>query len=265
MMTLASLVFWTWFSTTQLLVAAAAVLGRIVSGPFDPKRAVPHMISCLGGGHYYQLWPFWKVTVQHRERLPKARPCVVVVNHQSLGDILLLFHLRWSFKFVSKKTVFYVPGIGQLMWASGYVPLDRSNRASAGKMLRHCQHWLDMRVPVLFFPEGTRSLDGLIQSFKMGAFNLAFDKQVTVLPILLDGCMQTLPKHGFVIQRSSHMFLRILPEVDSTQFANAAELRDHVHALMVREHEQLRRERKPMLRGRFREAQPCQTEPEVAA
>ena len=101
-------------------------------------------------------------------------------------------------------------------------------------MMKTCQQWLERDVPLLFFPEGTRSKDGQVQAFKDGAFQLAIDTGAPVYPIVLTGTAHVLPKHGFVMRRSVNCRVRVLPPVDSRLFdGDVAKLRDHVRELII--------------------------------
>jgi 1-acyl-sn-glycerol-3-phosphate acyltransferase len=141
---------------------------------------------------------------------------------------------------VSKSSVFKVPFIGWNMVINRYVGLVRGNRESIMKMLATCERWLDRGVPVLLFPEGTRSFDEEVKPFKDGAFHLAVRKQVPVIPIVLAGTGRTLPKHGFVLREHANCHVRVLDPVDPKPFGDdVAALRDHVRGLIVAEKRRL--------------------------
>ena len=139
---------------------------------------------------------------------------MLVSNHESLGDILALFGLYRPFKWVSKASVFKVPFLGWNMTLNGYVPLLRGDAQSVSRMLDHCDRWLSRGVPVLMFPEGTRSADGEVKAFKDGAFRMAVKQGCPVIPIAISGMRTSLPKHGFVIRQSVHCVVRVLAPLD---------------------------------------------------
>src|SRR5207248_143495 len=112
-------------------------------------------------------------------------------------------------------------------------------RESVLKMLADCERWLSRGVPVLLFPEGTRSPDGEVKAFKDGAFVLAVKKNVPVIPIALTGTARTLPKHGFVLRESVHCRVQVLDPVDPAPFngdvaALSASVREKIVAARAR-------------------------------
>ena len=130
--------------------------------------------------------PFVKITVEGREHLPKRdEAAVYVANHASFMDIFSLFHLRRPFKFISKTSNFIIPIIGWSMFLTGHVPLKRTDRRSQMETLKICRETLRKNGSVLFFPEGTRSVDGTMADFKKGAFSVAAKENVPVVPITL--------------------------------------------------------------------------------
>src|SRR5262249_53142360 len=108
-----------------------------------------------------------------RQHLPWRGGAVLVSNHASLADILVLFGLWSPFKWVSKASNFRIPLIGWNMRLNRYVPLVRGDKESIATMMRACEAWLAGGVPVLLFPEGPRSPDGEGKAFKAGAFRMA--------------------------------------------------------------------------------------------
>jgi len=89
----------------------------------------------------------------------------------------------------------------------------------------------------MIFPEGTRSRDGVLKPFKTGAFQLALEERVPILPIIVSGTSDALPKHGFVLRGRHRIGLRVLPEIAYATFAELTieELTARVHGLFVRE------------------------------
>src|SRR5438874_8860146 len=128
-----------------------ALLIFLVTFPFDRNRRVLHLYSCAWAQLYFWLNPFWKLTIEGRQKLPTHGAAVLVSNHESLGDILVLFGLFRPFKWVSKQSVFKVPFIGWNMVLNGYVGVIRGKRESVLKMLADCERWLSRGVPVLLF------------------------------------------------------------------------------------------------------------------
>jgi 1-acyl-sn-glycerol-3-phosphate acyltransferase len=151
---------------------------------------------------------------------------VIVANHASLVDILVLFDLFRPFKWVSKRENFKIPFIGWNMRLNGYVPLIRGDRESIVAMLARCSKLLEQGSPVLFFPEGTRSSDGAMRTFKDGAFELAMQHGVPLIPVAVHGTARALPKHGMVLRDHVDAHVDILAPLDPADFGSVAELRD---------------------------------------
>ncbi len=229
-----SVLFWTYFCLSCVVLFFVALAIFLVTYPFDRNRKVLHLFSCFWAQHYFYVNPLWTCRVHNRDRLPWKGPAVLVANHESLGDILVLFGLYRPFKWVSKASVFRAPFLGWNMFLNGYVGIVRGDPNSRQKMFDECKAHLARGVPVLLFPEGTRSPDGEVQAFKDGAFRLAIEARVPVIPIVLTGTANTLPKHGFVLKRSLHCRVDVLEAVPVEPFgADFGALRDHVRALLV--------------------------------
>lgn len=154
--------------------------------------------------------PFWKIEVRGLEHIQKDRQYIVVTNHQSLLDIIaVLAGIPLNFKFIAKKELFRVPFLGWFMSLAGYVPLDRGKRESAREVLEASRRWLDRGASLLFFPEGTRSRDGKIREFKVGAFKLASEKQIPILPVVIHGTGDAIPKHSLLVRKGSRFRVTI--------------------------------------------------------
>jgi 1-acyl-sn-glycerol-3-phosphate acyltransferase len=236
MKTLYSIVFWSFFAASSAVLFVGAVILWLVTLPFDRKGRALHLYSCFWAQLYFYVNPLWSLKVEGRERLPWNSAAVLVSNHESLGDILVLFALYRPFKWVSKQSVFNAPFLGWNMRLNGYVPLKRGDKESIAKMMEACERWLQRGVPVLMFPEGTRSPDGEIKAFKDGAFRMALSQQVPVIPVVIAGTSNTLPKHGLVLTTDARCHMKVLPAVDPKPFGDdVAALREHVRTLMIEE------------------------------
>jgi 1-acyl-sn-glycerol-3-phosphate acyltransferase len=227
-----SIVFWMFIAVSSVVMFSVGLCVFLITLPFDPNGRVQHLFSCFWAQIYFYLNPLWRLRVEHRDRLPWKGGAVLVANHQSLGDILVLFGLYRPFKWVSKASVFKVPFVGWNMSLNRYVRLVRGDRKSIMTMMAACRRWLERGVPVLMFPEGTRSPDGELLPFKDGAFRLAMDTGCPVVPIVVTGTARTLPKHGYVLDSRADCIVRVLPAVSPADCDSVAALRDHVRDLI---------------------------------
>ncbi|KAG5119678.1 hypothetical protein AAZX31_12G154000 [Glycine max] len=145
--------------------------------------------------------PFYKIKFEGLENLPPPdTPAVYVSNHQSFLDIYTLLTLGRSFKFISKTGIFLFPIIGWAMFLLGIIPLKRMDSRSQLDCLKRCMDLIKKGASVFFFPEGTRSKDGRLGTFKKGAFSVAAKTNAPVVPITLIGTGQIMPagKEGIV-------------------------------------------------------------------
>jgi 1-acyl-sn-glycerol-3-phosphate acyltransferase len=229
-----SALLWAFFALSCIPLFAGAVLVWLLTFPFDRNGRVLHLYSCFWAMVYFYVNPVWRLRVEGRERLPWHGAAVLVSNHASLADILVLFGLYRPFKWVSKESNFRLPFIGWNMRLNRYVPLVRGDPESIGRMMDACQAWLDKGVPVLLFPEGTRSEDGQLKAFKDGAFRLSMAKGCPLYPIVLSGTADVLPKHGLVLRQRANCRARVLEPVDPKPFGpDVAAFRDAVRARML--------------------------------
>jgi 1-acyl-sn-glycerol-3-phosphate acyltransferase len=114
------------------------------------------------------------------------RAYVVVSNHRSAADPFLLSHVPWDMRWVLKRELVDLPVVGWLIRLSGDIPVDRSSRSDAVRMLSECAETLRSGLSVMLFPEGTRNETG-VGAFKSGAFRLAIREGAPILPLAVSG------------------------------------------------------------------------------
>ena len=221
-----SLLYWLFAVAIMppLFLGALAVL--LVTLPFDRRRLALHFYSCAWGTLYVVANPLWRLRVEGREKLPWRGPAVLVANHLSLLDILVLYALFRPFKWVSKGELFRVPIVGWTLAINDYVRVWRGDPESVRQMLDHCKRHLARGTPVLLFPEGTRSRDGRLQRFKDGGFRLAMDVGCPVFPIAITGTYEALPKTGLSIRKGMRARVRVLDPISPADHPSIASLRE---------------------------------------
>lgn len=136
-----------------------------------------------------------RLRVLHKERLEAGRSAVIVANHSSMSDILVLFAgLPVQIRFMAKRSVFRLPLLGWGIAAAGFIPVDRGDsvrgRVSVGVALRRLREGRS----VVVFPEETRSFDGKLLPFKKGAALVAIRAGLPILPIAIVGTSRVLPR-----------------------------------------------------------------------
>ncbi len=216
-----SLLFWIFLTLSSIALFPVAVLIWALTAPFDRRRTLLHQFTCFWASLYTWLNPAWRVRVEGREKIRPDVAYVMVANHQSLLDILVLFRLFAHFKWVSKIENFRVPCIGWNMSLNRYIKLRRGSRESIAQALEACEKAIGEGSSIMMFPEGTRSPDGHLRAFKPGAFSLALKTGAPILPIVIEGTAQALPKRGFVLQGRHAIRIRVLDEIPHATFASA--------------------------------------------
>ena len=226
-----SLVFWGFVVLSSILLFPAAVLIWLVTVLFDRRLVLLHRFTCFWASLYTWLNPLWPVTITGRENIRPGTTYVLAANHLSLLDILVLFRLFKDFKWVSKAEIFKVPLIGWNMSMNRYIRLQRGQRDSVVQMMKQAQQTLESGSSIMMFPEGTRSKSGELQRFKTGAFELALATGVPVVPIVISGTHNALPKHGFVLQGRHEIGVHVLAPVDP--IGTSEQLCEQVRALIA--------------------------------
>ncbi len=143
-----------------------------------------------------------RVEVENAERIDPDRPQILVANHVSYFDVLaLIAHVPGKNRFVVKKELAYVPIFGPAWRACGYISIDRRNVDSAIRSLEQARRVLERDRPtVVMFPEGTRSPTGELRPFKKGAFVLAIQTDVDVVPAAVIGTREIMRKGSLAIR-----------------------------------------------------------------
>lgn len=208
---------WAWLVLVLCIVLwlPLMLVVRLATAPFDRGRyAVGYLFRKIGVVEA-ALNPLWKFRFTGTLPADPRRPYVVVSNHESFADILLISHLPWEMKWMSKVEIFRLPVLGWLMRLAGDIPLQRGFGPSAAEAIARCREVLRNRVSVMIFPEGTRSPTADLLPFKDGAFRLAIDAGVPILPLALHGTATALPKHDWRFGRSTAV-VKVLEPVETT-------------------------------------------------
>lgn len=182
------------------LVASLGFMGVAIvyclTRPFDSKRLVSGRALRLVAQGAAKFSPMWRFKIDGELPAKLAPRTVCVSNHCSHTDVFLICHLPWEMKWLAKRSLFKLPFVGWGMWLVGDVGVERGS-AKAVAALAECKAWLERGVPVMIFPEGTRSKTGQTQPFKDGAFKLAIEAGAEVLPMAVAGTENALSKHDW--------------------------------------------------------------------
>jgi len=138
------------------------------------------------------------IKVTGLDNIDKKKSYIFVSNHQSHLDIpSIIRSVPVNFYFIAKKELKWVPFLGQYVWATGMIFIDRSNRKKAIQSLDKAGKLIKKGKSVLAFPEGTRSLDGKLQRFKKGPFMLAIQHEIEIVPIAVEDTHKVLPSKSW--------------------------------------------------------------------
>lgn len=228
---LVSCYFWfTLFFISAVLFPVSITLW-LTTVLFDRRRYLQHWFTCRWSDIILGINPYWKITVEGREKIDPRQVYVMVSNHQSGADILVLFKLHRHFKWVAKKGLFRIPFIGWNMWLNGYISIERSRGRSKLQMMDKAAESIRDGNSVIMFPEGTRSRDGNLQPYKTGAFRLALETRSPILPIVLKETHLAIKKGGLLIHKNHRIKLIVLDPIPyaSFQHLDSKELAHFVH------------------------------------
>jgi 1-acyl-sn-glycerol-3-phosphate acyltransferase len=231
---------WIWGITAALILAWIPLMAVVSLADRSKMRLHRARWFRRLGPLVAKANPAWRLHVAGLGNFRRDRAYVFVANHQSLADIPLISHLRQDSKWLGKAELFRIPVFGWFMRLAGDVAVDRSDRRKAAQALLKCASYLRQGCSVVFFPEGTRSRDGQILPFNDGPFQLAMREQVPVVPVVVEGTGNALPRSSWLFNERSDMYLHVLPPIAPEGWKNPGELRDAVRQRMIDELETLR-------------------------
>jgi 1-acyl-sn-glycerol-3-phosphate acyltransferase len=211
------------FSTHALLVALALPFIKDREG-FSVRLTYPFC--------NFAFWLFrFPVTTIGREHLPKG-PCILISNHQSLIDIVaILCGTRKVMSFIAKKELLDVPILGWDMKIQGHIPIDRTDSRGSIQALKQVETQIKNGKSLILFAEGTRTHTGKIGPFKKGAFMMAVNTQVPIIPCCISGAFNVLPKHTMIL-RPGKIRLQIGAPIYPTPCNSPGEVKSQAEALM---------------------------------
>lgn len=236
---------WIWLTTAIVAVLWLPWLTLVflATAPFDPGRYAVGRWFRRTAVAAVALNPLWRFRTSGVRITDPRRPYVAVSNHESYADIFLLSHLPWEMKWLSKEEIFRIPVMGWMMRMAGDIAVRRGDRSSRAEALDECRDRLRKRVSVMIFPEGTRSKTDQLLPFKDGAFRLAVEMAVPILPLVVSGTRHAMAKGSFVFRpaRAEVRALEPIPTAGLT-LADVPALRERVRALISAERDTLARE-----------------------
>ncbi len=232
-------------SSAIMFVIACCI--RLITSIFDRRLILLNLFSSFWASIYIWVMPIWSVNIVGRQKMDISKNYVIVSNHQSQIDILILYRLFYPFRWISKAEVFHLPFIGWNMLLNGYIKLKRGDKESVKQMMDQCERLLKKNISIIMFPEGTRSRTGLLKPFKSGAFILAKKMKKPILPLVINNTKDALPKHSLILHKS-HLEIKVLDEIAYSKFKDMeideiAKMVQHMISSQVKEHIALEQEK----------------------
>ncbi|MCK9180165.1 MAG: 1-acyl-sn-glycerol-3-phosphate acyltransferase [Bacteroides sp.] len=165
--------------------------------------------SLIGGAHFWGYYPgkIWSqlicfllllpVQIRGENNLEHKQSYIIVANHQGLFDVFLIYgFLGRNFKWMMKKSIRKIPFVGKACESAGHIFVDRSGPKKIAETIERAKESLTNGVSLVVFPEGARTFTGHMGYFKKGAFQLASDLQLPIVPITITGAFEVLPRTG---------------------------------------------------------------------
>lgn len=227
--------YWLWqylVAWPLLLVLTVFTAVFTVCTVFWRNAEFVHKVQQFWSRSFFWLM-FLPVSVDGTEHIQPGQSYVFVSNHQSMFDVWLIYGwLPVIFKWLMKAELRKVPFVGTGCKAAGHIFVDRRNAKAAMESLREVEKQLVNGVCTVIFPEGTRSLNGEVGRFKRGAFQIALELGLPVIPLSLTGCYEVLPKgKPFVHRHAVHMYIG--EPIDLKQFNDPNEAIEAVRNAVI--------------------------------
>ena len=194
--------------------------------------------SFVGGTIWSRLnlffTPVWVKTVG-KKNIQKKQSYVIVANHLSAYDVFILYGwLGIDFKWVMKKEIRKIPGVGFGSDAVGHIFIDRSSKKAAIETIAAAEKKIRNGTSVAFFPEGTRSRTGEMLPFKKGAFKFAYDLGLPILPVTIVGTDKIFPTNTMnLMPGKAKLVVHPAISIDQYKEENMNELVAHVREVIA--------------------------------
>ena len=169
------------------------------------------------------------IKVTGQENVDPKQSYVFVANHQSFLDVFAVYGwLPNNFKWLMKKEIRKVPFVGTACAVAGHIFVDRSNPRAALQSMDHIKKELVDGISTVIFPEGTRTKTGEMGRFKQGAFKIAMDMGLPVVPLSLGGFFKAMPSGQAFANPRARVSLHIGKPIDISQFNDINEAMEYL-------------------------------------
>ncbi len=231
---LISAVLWLWFVISSLILTPPLFVIWGLTFFFDRRLRILHLYSCFWGAQYIWVNPLWRLKIIDREKFKSSRAQVVVSNHQSLVDIIVIYSLFKHFRWTSKLENFRLPFVGWVLRMNKSIKIFRNDPDAYEKFREQALKALSDGNSIMIFPEGTRSKNTRLRKFKEGAFRIALETGSDILPVVLNGTGKAIPKKGWSLEGKQKLVCRVLDPLSYDVFKNktAAETAEMTHQII---------------------------------
>ncbi|MCB8994598.1 MAG: 1-acyl-sn-glycerol-3-phosphate acyltransferase [Bacteroidales bacterium] len=242
-LTTLSILMWILFLISCFILMPVLLFIWAVTWPFDRNLWLVHRFSCFWGAFYIWMVPLWSLKIEGRKKLKDNHVKILVSNHQSFADILIVNSLFRHFRWTSKVENFKMPFVGWVLTLNRSIKIYRAAGDAFQKFKDQAVKSLAEGNTLAIFPEGTRSRTGEMGKFKEGAFMLALQTKTDIFPMVLDGSAKAIPKKGWVLTGRSKMILKVLDPIPYESFKDMTpgELSLKVHDIIQSALKELRK------------------------
>jgi 1-acyl-sn-glycerol-3-phosphate acyltransferase len=200
-----------------ILTLVLVVFVFIISPFLKPGSGIPHGVSRVWSRIAFEFLCGVKLEITGEDNIERGKNYIIVSNHRSYTDI---FTASWAipldFRWLAKRSLFRIPLLGYAMKICGYIPIERERSVSASRSLDRTKEALLKGKSVWIFPEGTRTPEVRLGRFKRGAFVLAKETGVPVLPVVLVNTDKIFLRP--IVIRPDRVLVNVYPPVSYTEF-----------------------------------------------
>lgn len=200
-----------------LVITLFTALVTVICFPWK-NGAFPHAVQVFWSRSIIRLL-LVPITVTGQENIRKGQSYVFVSNHQSFLDVFAIYGwLPANFKWLMKKELRRIPFVGFACKVAGHIFVDRANPVAAFRSIKEIEAELQNGVSTVIFPEGTRTKTGEMGRFKRGAFQVALDLHLPIIPISLTGFYEAMPRDTYYVHSRAHLRIHIGKPIDLSDF-----------------------------------------------
>ena len=225
MRTLFSIFIWLYWTLCIVTFFVIVCVLYLLTFPFDRFNQIPNKTLKGLARAMLLVNPGWDFDIRGADAEKVNQPTIVIGNHQSFLDLPLLYLLPWNMKWVAKKSLFKIPILGWIIFMTGQIAIERYSLKSVKKLDKLVQP-IQKGIPGMIFPEGTRTEDGNLKSFKNGAFLMAKRYNFNLLPVVHNGGYDAMPTGSWRVNPKQVFKISVLDPIHSDDYDSLEELKE---------------------------------------